>query len=95
VTPVPTTYGFVITGIGPDPTFGEIACKQGRTTANLRRHLRPGQDPAASSCRSARPGDSGAPVTVNNLLVGMIHGAFSDNLSSCVTKYHPGCTPRR
>lgn len=39
------------------------------------------------------PGDSGAPVTVDNLLVGMIHGAFSENLPSCVTKYIPLHTP--
>ena len=34
VAPVATYNGFVISGIGPDPTFGQIACKQGRTTGN-------------------------------------------------------------
>ncbi|CFS69547.1 protease [Mycobacterium tuberculosis] len=32
-------------------------------------------------------------MTVDNLLVGMIHGAFSDNLPSCITKYIPLHTP--
>jgi hypothetical protein len=32
-------------------------------------------------------------VTVNNQLVGMIHGAFSDNLPTCVIKYIPLHTP--
>lgn len=34
VTPVANFNGFLISGIGPDPAFGEIACKQGRTTGN-------------------------------------------------------------
>lgn len=40
-----------------------------------------------------RPGDSGAPVTVNNKLVGMIHGAFSDAIPTCIIKYIPLHTP--
>jgi hypothetical protein len=32
-------------------------------------------------------------VTVNNLLVGMIHGAFSEGLPTCVIKYIPLHTP--
>ena len=40
-----------------------------------------------------RPGDSGAPVTVNNRLVGMIHGAFSDSIPTCIIKYIPLHTP--
>ena len=32
VQPVANYKGFLIDGIGPDPTFGEIACKLGRTT---------------------------------------------------------------
>jgi hypothetical protein len=95
VTPVANYNGFVITGIGPDPTFGEIACKQGRTTGNsCGVTWGPGQDPGSIVMQvCGGPGDSGAPVTVNNLLVGMIHGAFSDNLPSCVTKYIPLHTP--
>ena len=40
-----------------------------------------------------QPGDSGAPVTVNNRLVGMLHGAFTDGLPVCVIKYIPLHTP--
>ena len=40
-----------------------------------------------------QPGDSGAPVTVNNRLVGMIHGAFSEDLPTCVVKFIPLHTP--
>ena len=40
-----------------------------------------------------QPGDSGAPVTVDNQLVGMIHGAFSEDLPTCVVKFIPLHTP--
>ncbi|MDF2586128.1 MAG: peptidase [Mycobacterium sp.] len=40
-----------------------------------------------------QPGDSGAPVTVNNRLVGMIHGAFTEDLPTCVVKFVPLHTP--
>lgn len=39
-----------------------------------------------------QPGDSGAPVTVNGQLVGMIHGAAT-TLPVCVIKYIPLHTP--
>jgi hypothetical protein len=87
--------GFAINGIGPDPAFGEIACKQGRTTGNsCGVTWGPGQDPGTILMQvCGQPGDSGAPVTVNGQLVGMIHGAFSENLPVCVTKYIPLHTP--
>jgi hypothetical protein len=95
VAPVANYNGFVINGIGPDPGFGQIACKQGRTTGNsCGVTWGPGQDPGTIVMQvCGNPGDSGAPVTVNNLLVGMIHGAFSDNLPTCVIKYIPLHTP--
>jgi len=95
VTPVAVYNGFPINGIGPDPVFGQIACKQGRTTGNsCGVTWGMGQDPGTIVMQvCGRPGDSGAPVTVNNLLVGMIHGAFTDNLPSCVIKYIPLHTP--
>ncbi|HEY3994651.1 MAG TPA: S1 family peptidase [Mycobacterium sp.] len=95
VAPVSNYNGFVINGIGPDPAFGEIACKQGRTTGNsCGVTWGPGQDPGTIVMQvCGQPGDSGAPVTVNNQLVGMIHGAFSDNLPTCVIKYIPLHTP--
>ncbi|MGH3971670.1 MAG: serine protease [Mycobacterium sp.] len=95
VAPVADIGGFAINGIGPDPAFGEIACKQGRTTGNsCGVTWGPGQDPGTIVMQvCGQPGDSGAPVTVNNLLVGMIHGAFSENLPTCIIKYIPLHTP--
>jgi hypothetical protein len=95
VTPTANYNGFPINGVGPDPAFGQIACKQGRTTGNsCGVTWGPGQDPGTIVMQvCGQPGDSGAPVTVNGLLVGMIHGAFSDNLPTCVIKYIPLHTP--
>jgi len=95
VTPVSNFGGFVIGGIGPDPSFGQIACKQGRTTGNsCGVTWGPGQDPGTIVMQvCGRPGDSGGPVVVNNMLVGMIHGAFSEALPTCVVKYIPLHTP--
>lgn len=95
VTPVAVFDGFPIDGIGPDPAFGQIACKQGRTTGNsCGVTWGPGQDPGSIVMQvCGQPGDSGAPVGVNSLLVGMIHGAFSENLPTCIIKYIPLHTP--
>jgi hypothetical protein len=95
VAPVATYNGFVISGIGPDPTFGQVACKQGRTTGNsCGVTWGMGQDPGTIVMQvCGRPGDSGAPVTVNTQLVGMIHGAFTDALPDCIIKYIPLHTP--
>ncbi|MEO6795162.1 MAG: serine protease [Mycobacterium sp.] len=95
VTPVSNFGGFPIGGIGPDPTFGQIACKQGRTTGNsCGVTWGPGQDPGTIVMQvCGRPGDSGGPVVVDNMLIGMIHGAFSEALPTCVVKYIPLHTP--
>jgi hypothetical protein len=95
VTPVSNYSGFQINGIGPDPNVGDIACKQGRSTGNSCGVVwGPGEQPNTFLSQvCGGPGDSGAPVTVNNMLVGMIHGAFSDKLPSCVIKYIPLHTP--
>lgn len=95
VAPVANFSGFVINGVGPDPAFGDVACKQGRTTGNsCGVTWGPGQDPGTIVMQvCGQPGDSGGPVTVNNLLVGMIHGALSENLPACVVKYIPLHTP--
>jgi hypothetical protein len=77
VTPVNNFNNFLITGIGPDPTTGQVACKLGTFVNQV----------------CGRPGDSGAPVTVDTKLVGMIHGAFSEELPSCIVKYIPLHTP--
>lgn len=95
VQPVSNWKGFVIDGIGPDPAFGEVACKLGRTTGySCGVTWGPGQDPGTIVNQvCGQPGDSGAPVTVNNKLVGMIHGAFSDDLPTCIVKFIPLHTP--
>lgn len=95
VDPVSNWNGFVIDGLGPDPAFGEVACKLGRTTGySCGVTWGPGQEPGTIVNQvCGRPGDSGAPVTVNNKLVGMIHGAFTDGLPTCVIKYIPLHTP--
>lgn len=95
VTPTNNVDGFVIDGLGPDPTFGEIACKLGRTTGySCGVTWGPGSDPGTIVNQvCGQPGDSGAPVTVNNKLVGMIHGAYTEDLPTCVVKYIPLHTP--
>ncbi len=95
VAPVANYNGFLIDGLGPDPEFGAVACKLGRTTGySCGVTWGPGQEPGTILNQvCGQPGDSGAPVTVNNKLVGMIHGAFSDALPTCIIKYIPLHTP--
>jgi len=95
VDPVSNWNGFAIDGIGPDPAFGQVACKLGRTTGySCGVTWGPGQEPGTIVNQvCGQPGDSGAPVTVNNKLVGMIHGAFTEGLPTCIIKYIPLHTP--
>ena len=93
VTPVNNVDGFQIDGSGP--TRG----RRGRVQARPDDRLvwrRLGTRPGAGHDRQPgvrQPGDSGAPVTVNNRLVGMIHGAFAEELPTCIIKYIPLHTP--
>jgi hypothetical protein len=95
VRPVNNVKGFEIDGLGPDPKVGDIACKLGRTTGySCGITWGPGQEPGTFINQvCGQPGDSGAPVTVDNRLVGMIHGAFSEELPTCIIKYIPLHTP--
>ncbi len=95
VQPVNNVNGFQIDGLGPDPVVGDIACKLGRTTGySCGVTWGPGTEPGTFVNQvCGQPGDSGAPVTVNNRLVGMIHGAFSEKLPTCIIKYIPLHTP--
>lgn len=95
VTPVNTVNGFRIDGLGPDPRFGDVACKLGRSTGySCGVTWGPGQEPGTILNQvCGGPGDSGGPVTVNNRLVGMLHGAFSEDLPTCIVKYIPLHTP--
>lgn len=95
VQPVSNWNGFVIDGIGPDPVFGQVACKLGRTTgSSCGVTWGPGEEPGTIVNQvCGQPGDSGAPVTVDNKLVGMLHGAFTADLPTCIIKFIPLHTP--
>ena len=95
VQPVDTVNGFLIDGVAPDPVFGQVACKLGRTTGySCGVTWGPGDKPGTILNQvCGQPGDSGAPVTVDNHLVGMIHGAFSEDLPTCIVKFVPLHTP--
>jgi hypothetical protein len=95
VTPVNEVNGFRIDGLGPDPAFGDVACKLGRTTgSSCGVTWGPGEQPGTILNQvCGGPGDSGGPVTVNNRLVGMLHGAFSEDLPTCIVKFIPLHTP--
>ncbi|GFG99728.1 hypothetical protein MHIP_02120 [Mycolicibacterium hippocampi] len=95
VIPTSSVNGFRIDGLGPDPAFGDVACKLGRTTGySCGVTWGPGEEPGTIVNQvCGQPGDSGAPVTVDNRLVGMIHGAFSEELPTCVIKFIPLHTP--
>lgn len=95
VIPTNNVNGFIIDGLGPDPSFGQVACKLGRTTGySCGVTWGPGEQPGTILNQvCGQPGDSGAPVTVNNKLVGMIHGAFSEDLPTCAIKFIPLHTP--
>ena len=58
VRPVNNVKGFQIDGIGPDPTFGDIACKLGPDHRLLvRRHVGPGRGaraPSSTRCAVSR-----------------------------------------
>ena len=95
VTPLNNVDNFQIDGLGPDPVTGDVACKLGRTTGySCGVVWGPGEQPGTIVSQvCGQPGDSGATVTVNNRLVGMIHGAFAEDLPTCVVKFIPLHTP--
>ena len=93
--PVNNVNGFQIDGLGPDPAFGDVACKLGRTTGySCGVTWGPGEEPGTIVNQvCGQPGDSGAPVTVNNRLVGMIHGAFSRGPADVRGQVRPAAHP--
>lgn len=74
VIPVADFDGFAINGIGPEPGLGQGVCEQSRATGRSCSYVtlsRPSPDiMQVHGCRN--PDDDGAPVTANDLLVGMI-----------------------
>jgi hypothetical protein len=76
VTPVANFDGFPINGIGSDPAFGQPACTQGGATGYGCGSIKfPGLKPAdvTAGMPTYQPGDKGAPVTVDDQLVGMTY----------------------
>jgi hypothetical protein len=79
VTPIPDFDGFAINGIGPNPGGLQMTCHDSRATGHSCAYITgPGGDPATFITHECgNPDDSGAPVTVNDMLVGMVRGGFS------------------
>lgn len=78
VTPQRDYRGLTIAGVGPKPVFGQNACKAGRTTGTNCGVVW-GDDPESATFSlnqtCSNHGDSGAPIVVDNKLVGLLNGA--------------------
>jgi hypothetical protein len=82
VTPIHDFDGFAINGVGPELPQVELqtACQQSRATGHACAQI------FASSqtvYECGNPGDAGAPLTVNDQLIGMIRGGFTPDGSPC------------
>lgn len=98
VAPVAYFDGFAINGVGPElrEVESQMACQQSRATGHACAIILAGTH-TAYEC--GNPGDDGAPVTVNDLLVGMIRGGFTPDGSPCpqihgILAPHPYFPPR-
>lgn len=78
VTPIATFAGFAINGIGPDPQWRQPACTLGAATGNYCSGITtmPGPGPGRTMPAPFQPGDDGAPVTSDDLLIGLVHRGF-------------------
>ena len=73
VTPIADFDGFAIHGVDLNPGLGQWACKQSRATGQSCFSLRGWPDQSIYTAKAPwQPGDDGAPVTVNDLLIGMV-----------------------
>jgi hypothetical protein len=96
VTPIPDFDGFPINGIGPDPGLGQGECHHSRASGRSCASITlPGPDPDTLRLRECgNPDDAGAPVTVNDMLVGMIRGGFTPRaVAGCPAPYFPAFPP--
>ncbi len=80
ITPIPDFAGFAIDGIGPPPRLRAPACMQSGATGRTcfligGRGLIP-DDWIISAIECGTPDDTGAPVTVDDRLIGMIQGGL-------------------
>ena len=73
VTPIADFDGFAINGIGPNASWGQWACKHSRTTQSCFSIRGWALDPSIYTAKAPwQPDEDGAPVTVNDLLIGVI-----------------------
>jgi hypothetical protein len=74
---------FAINGIGPDLHQLELqtACQQSRATGHACSQIFAGKTQTLYEC--GNPDDAGAPLTVNDALVGMIRGGFTPADRAC------------
>jgi hypothetical protein len=89
VAPIPDFDGFAINGIGPDPGFGQGACIQSRASGRTCTYFTApavGKPSAMSLKTPWQPDDDGAPVTANDLLVGMIRDGRAMSLNVIPTR---------
>ncbi|WP_293052349.1 serine protease [Mycobacterium sp.] len=80
VVPVADFDGFVINGIGPDPGYLQPVCTRGGATGFGCGFIKfGGVKPAivATDMPAWQPGDDGAPLTVDDQLVGMTREGFT------------------
>jgi hypothetical protein len=98
VTPIHDFDGFAINGVGPELPQVELqtACQQSRATGHACAQIF-GNSQTLYECGD--PDDEGAPLTVNDLLVGMIRGGFTPDGSPCpqiqgFVAVHPYFPPR-
>ncbi len=80
ITPISDFDGFAINGIGPPPPLRAPACKQSGATGRTcfligGRSLLP-DTWIISAIECGTPDDTGAPVTVDDLLIGMVQGGL-------------------
>lgn len=79
VTPTANFAGFAINGIGSDPDWHQPVCTQGAANGNNCGGVStiPGPGPRrAMGHAHFQPGDDGAPVTSNGLLIGVVFGGM-------------------
>lgn len=79
VTPIPNFAGFVIDGVGPEPERGQPVCRLGAATGDFCGHKSSFDGPGphmGTGGGNYLPGDNGAPVTADGLLVGLVTGGL-------------------
>lgn len=85
VSPIRVVDDFAINGLGGDPGLWQRVCQQSRATGRAcTLTMAPGDDTATRMAMACgNPDDAGAPVTVNDLLIGMIRGGFIPSGGPC------------